>query len=265
MSSEPRSACYTVGQVAATVGVSAQTLRVWEAKGLLQPGRTSGGRRRYSERDLERAGQVARLRRRHGWNPAAIADRAEVSPRPAERLRVGAVVRAARRAKGLSIAQLAQRIDISRSYVSALERGENELSVQLQTRIADALELALTDFAPSAEDASRLVVRPGDRLVTVLGGGVTWEELAVPGRAIEPALLHVPAGETSGGAVARPGENFVFVLEGRLRFELHEEGRDVVLEPEDAIVLPAGATWNWSNPFSSPARVLWVEQRPPTT
>ena len=32
-----------------------QTLRIYEAKGLVRPGRTPGGTRLYSDRDLERA------------------------------------------------------------------------------------------------------------------------------------------------------------------------------------------------------------------
>ena len=243
------------------MGVSRQTLRVWEAKGLVVPGRSRGGQRQYTEADLERAAQVARLRRRHGWNPAAIRGQASLDRSASERRRVGAVVRRARRDAGITLAELAPRVGVSRSFLSAVERGESGLSVQLQSRLADALSLSLTDFAPPA-DAGLSAVRPADRLITELAGGITWEELAAPGHALEPALLIVPPGETSGGAVARPGENFVLVLDGAVTFTLHDREQEVVLEREDALLLPAGTPWSWANAGAVPARLVWVEQRP---
>jgi DNA-binding transcriptional MerR regulator len=247
--------------VATAVGVSPQTLRVWEAKGLLVPQRSPGGRRLYTQADLERASQIALLRRRHGWNSAAIADFTPSSQRPEERARVGAVVRSARKRHGLTVAQLAERVGVSRSFISAVERGESGVSFQILSRLAQALELTLPEFAPRPSRVTN-EVRPADRLVTVLAGGVTWEELAAPGHAIEPALLLVPPGESSGGPISRPGDNFVFVLEGVLEFALHDEEREVTLDEGAALMLPSGSTWSWRNPGSEPTRAVWVEQRP---
>src|SRR5690242_6751977 len=134
---------YSVGEVAEAVGVSRQTLRVWEAKGLLVPGRTPGGQRQYSEADLARAAQVARLRRRHGWNSAAIGELAPADHSAAERARIGGVVRRVRRERGMTIAELAQRVGVSRSFLSAVERGESSVSVQVLSQLGDALGLSL--------------------------------------------------------------------------------------------------------------------------
>ncbi len=252
----------TVGQVAEAVGVSAQTLRVWETKGLLVPARSPRGRRLYTQADLERAGQIARLRRRHGWNSAAIGDAASLEQRPSERARIGTIVRAARKQHRMTVAALADRVGVSRSFVSAVERGESGVSFQILSRLGQALDITLAEFAPHRRELPS-AVGPDDRLVTVLVGGVTWEELAAPGHAFEPALLLVPPGETSGGPLSRPGENFVFVLEGALQFVLHDEGREVTVEEEMALTLTAGSTWSWHNPSTAATRALWVEQRPP--
>jgi MerR family transcriptional regulator/heat shock protein HspR len=50
-------AVYVISVAAELAGVHPQTLRIYERKGLLDPARTGGGSRRYSERD------IARLRR----------------------------------------------------------------------------------------------------------------------------------------------------------------------------------------------------------
>ena len=62
MSEEHRSrAVYVISVAAELAGVHPQTLRVYERKGLLDPTRTQGGSRRFSERDLERLRQIQDL------------------------------------------------------------------------------------------------------------------------------------------------------------------------------------------------------------
>jgi MerR family transcriptional regulator/heat shock protein HspR len=45
-------AVYVISVAAELAGVHPQTLRIYERKGLLEPARTGGGSRRYSERDI---------------------------------------------------------------------------------------------------------------------------------------------------------------------------------------------------------------------
>src|SRR5258708_17703336 len=45
-------ALYIISVAAELAGVHAQTLRIYERKGLIEPARTQGGSRRYSERDI---------------------------------------------------------------------------------------------------------------------------------------------------------------------------------------------------------------------
>jgi len=57
---------FTVSVASSLVGVSAGTLRRWEARGLLSPRREPGtGRRLYTWRDIERAQQIRYLVLRH--------------------------------------------------------------------------------------------------------------------------------------------------------------------------------------------------------
>lgn len=45
-------AVYVISVAADLAGVHAQTLRIYERKGLVEPARTPGGSRRYSDRDI---------------------------------------------------------------------------------------------------------------------------------------------------------------------------------------------------------------------
>ena len=53
MANEDRErALYIISVAAELAGVHAQTLRIYERKGLIEPQRTQGGNRRYSDRDI---------------------------------------------------------------------------------------------------------------------------------------------------------------------------------------------------------------------
>jgi MerR family transcriptional regulator/heat shock protein HspR len=54
-------AVYVISVAAELAGVHPQTLRIYERRGLLDPSRTGGGSRRYSERDIEMLGQIQAL------------------------------------------------------------------------------------------------------------------------------------------------------------------------------------------------------------
>ena len=63
---------YMISVAAELVGMHPQTLRMYEAKGLIRPGRTPGGTRLYSEADLERLRLIQRLTTELGLNLAGV-------------------------------------------------------------------------------------------------------------------------------------------------------------------------------------------------
>ena len=52
---------YGISVAAELVSMGVQTLRLYEARGLLQPARTDGGTRRYSAQDLDRLRRIGDL------------------------------------------------------------------------------------------------------------------------------------------------------------------------------------------------------------
>lgn len=61
MAHEPGDAVYIISVAAELAGVHPQTLRIYERRGLINPHRTPGGTRRYSEEDLELLGMIQEL------------------------------------------------------------------------------------------------------------------------------------------------------------------------------------------------------------
>ncbi|MFM8856846.1 MAG: heat shock protein transcriptional repressor HspR [Actinomycetota bacterium] len=54
-------ALYVISVAAQRAGMHPQTLRIYERRGLLQPARTQGGNRRYSDTDIARLRRIAEL------------------------------------------------------------------------------------------------------------------------------------------------------------------------------------------------------------
>jgi MerR family transcriptional regulator/heat shock protein HspR len=63
---------YMISVAAELAGLHPQTLRMYEARGLIRPARTPGGTRLYSEGDVERLRLVQRLTTELGLNLAGV-------------------------------------------------------------------------------------------------------------------------------------------------------------------------------------------------
>jgi DNA-binding transcriptional MerR regulator len=74
MSTEPETR-YRIGEVAARTGVSTRTLRYYEEVGLVDnPGKSSGGSRRYTAAEVARIERVLELRNVMGFDLERIAE-----------------------------------------------------------------------------------------------------------------------------------------------------------------------------------------------
>lgn len=54
-------AVYVISVAAELAGMHPQTLRIYERRGLVQPARTQGGNRRYSDVDIDRLRRISEL------------------------------------------------------------------------------------------------------------------------------------------------------------------------------------------------------------
>jgi MerR family transcriptional regulator, heat shock protein HspR len=70
---------FVISVAAELAGMHAQTLRSYDRLGLVTPGRTAGGGRRYSVRDIELLRKVQRLSQDEGVNLAGVKQIIELS------------------------------------------------------------------------------------------------------------------------------------------------------------------------------------------
>jgi MerR family transcriptional regulator, heat shock protein HspR len=90
---EPTRALYVISVAAELAGVHTQPLRIYERKGLVDPARTTGGSRRYSDADIDQLRRIQELTN-EGLNLAGVQ---RVMALEAEVLRLRAQLAEARR------------------------------------------------------------------------------------------------------------------------------------------------------------------------
>jgi MerR family transcriptional regulator/heat shock protein HspR len=72
MERENYESCYVISVAANMLGVHTQTLRYYERMGLIEPSRSQGNTRLYSDRDIERLRQIKTLTNDLGVNLAGV-------------------------------------------------------------------------------------------------------------------------------------------------------------------------------------------------
>jgi len=138
---------------------------------------------------------------------------------------LGARIRAVRSRRQLTVAQLANLAQVSRSLISQVERGLAAPSIDTLRRIASALEIPVFSLFLDGVDSQTVVRADQRRTVTYPGSRVTREILS-PGSHGRMVLLWVtfPPGEQSGPhPVHHAGEECVVVIRGTLDVVIGEQ------------------------------------------
>lgn len=168
--------------------------------------------------------------------------------------RLGERVRAARLALGLSLDEAAAACGVSRSMVSAVERGDKAPTVLILHRIATGLGTNITRLLGEEQGAPVVVLRREEQDVAHDPTG--WERRnlapARPDSAFEFMRTTIPPGVDAGEFPPHPpgSREYVAVEQGRLCLTV--AGVPVVLETGDSIAYQGDCWHAFANPGTEP-------------
>jgi transcriptional regulator with XRE-family HTH domain len=176
---------------------------------------------------------------------------------------LGKRLRALRRQQHLTLAQLGQKVDLSASYLSQIERGVTMPSLPRLTAVARALGVDVGYFFEE-DDPFPCVVRA--ECGTSLGGqaGVAVELLSADpsNKAILPYRLVCQPGTSGERPSAFPGEECGLVLKGKLTVTVGDES--FVLEAGDSIHYQRLQPLSWRNDGDGECVAIWAISPPIT-
>lgn len=162
---------------------------------------------------------------------------------------LGARIRARRRAHGLALEQLAELSGVSRSMVSAVERGTKTPTVLVLDRLATALGTSISRMLDEPVGNALVVLRHDRQRVVRDPAG--WQRRVLspvlPGVEFEFMRTVLGAGVDAGEfSPHRPGSReYVAVESGRL--DLGIDGRTSVLEAGDSVYFPGDCRHAFAN------------------
>ncbi|MET0676739.1 MAG: cupin domain-containing protein [Bradyrhizobium sp.] len=147
---------------------------------------------------------------------------------------VGGRIRELRTAQGLTLDRLASLSDLTRGYISLVERGLKVPSLAALLRMAKALDVNVASFFdPNPQHAPRYtLVRQSERRgIDEEGFGVVALATGRTRKMMEPFLLSPPLKAASRASHA--GEEMLFVISGKVGIKL--DGEDLVLSKGDCL------------------------------
>jgi XRE family transcriptional regulator, regulator of sulfur utilization len=175
---------------------------------------------------------------------------------------IGERVRALREGMDLSLRDLASRCGVSAATLSQVERGESSPSLTVAGRIADGLELSLSQLLRLDEARHVVLVRAGEgRRRKRAGHEVTELTPPLPGQRADVSIHILKPDASTGGEgdppIHEPGSReTVVVLEGGVELEI--DGDTHRLETGDSITFDADLPHGLSNAGPDVARLLAV-------
>ena len=174
---------------------------------------------------------------------------------------MGAEIRGLRKARNLTLTQLAEASGLSVGYLSMVEREQAMPSIKSLLSIALAFGVTIGWFfeGDTARPQERgLVVRRSRRRRIDYSAGMV-DELLSPSLAgnLELVLCRMAAGASSGEeSYSHAGEEAGMV--GRGRLELWVDGQSVLLETGDSFGYESTRPHRYRNPGPEEAEIVWA-------
>jgi transcriptional regulator with XRE-family HTH domain len=176
---------------------------------------------------------------------------------------IARTLRAHRRARELSIGELAKRAGISKTLISRLEAGVGNPSVETLWRLAGALDVPLGMLIESEEPPPTRLIGADDGPMVISEGGFLGRLILAEGRdhRTEVYELRVGRGVDYMTEPHAPGtEELVICVSGSL--EVGPKGEEVNLSPGEALWFPADLPHRYRADQES--RAILVMSYPPT-
>lgn len=175
---------------------------------------------------------------------------------------IGKRIKELRNRNGLTQQELADRTELTKGYISQLERGQVAPSVMTLFDLIECLGTTAADFFLEAEEET-VVFSEADFSQKIDEGGnsIQWIVPTAQKNQMEPLLVALQPRQRLEENSPHEGEEFGYVLSGRIR--LHLGDQVYIVKAGESFYYPANRPHWIENNGSRPAKLLWVST-PPT-
>jgi len=173
----------------------------------------------------------------------------------------GTKIKRIRMYHGLTQEELADRCELTKSYISQLEHDKTSPSLETLESILEVLGTNFKEFFSEEED-SRIVFKEDDQYVKEeLNHKITWLVPTSQKLEMEPILVEIEPNGKTFEDTPHAGEEFGYVLEGSV--EVYHGGKLVTVKKGESFYFETDKVHYLINKSKSKiAKVLWVSCPP---
>ena len=178
-------------------------------------------------------------------------------------MEIGSKIKRLRVRLGLTQEELAARTELTKGFISQLERDITSPSIATLMDILEALGTNVSEFFSDREDDGVLVYSAEDMFIKEdeeAGVSIRWLVTNAQRNALEPILVTLAPGASTEADDPHEGEEFGYVLSGTITLISGEQKRKV--RRGDAFYFRPTGVHYLTNSGKRSAEVLWVSTPP---
>lgn len=170
---------------------------------------------------------------------------------------VGRILQRLREQRGVTVRELAEKSELSESFIRAVERGESDISLGRVARLARFFEYDLGSFLGFTSKLShpKFVGKEG-RAAINRGRGITYEALHLPGIDLDLVLVELAPNSKFKNELSHEGIDVVYVTQGDV--VLVVDGIDYPMTEKECCVFSAGYRHRVRNDSRKPASIISI-------
>ncbi len=173
---------------------------------------------------------------------------------------IGEKIKSLRQQLSLTQSELADRAELSKGFISQVERDLTSPSIATLTDILECLGTDLQGFF-SESGNEKIAFAPADLFEKDYDyGKIVWLVPNAQKNEMEPIRLTIKAGHTTEPDNPHTGEEFGYVLSGRL--VLHLGGKTHAIRKGGSFYYEASVPHYLENPGKTDAEIIWVSTPP---
>lgn len=178
-------------------------------------------------------------------------------------MKIGEKLLRLRMLRGLTQEELADRCELSKGFISQVERDLASPSIATLTDMLECLGSSLPSFFNDKE-AEKIVYTSQDMFVKeeaeTLHGSITWLVNDAQKNSMEPILVEMEEGGETQMLPPHDGEEFGYVLSGSIQIII--ESKNHKAKAGDSFCIHPHAPHQLKNAGKSKAKVLWISTPP---
>lgn len=175
---------------------------------------------------------------------------------------IGGKIRELRKANGLTLDDLASRSELTKGFLSQVERNLTSPSISTLEDILEALGVSLPEFFAQEPQEEKIVFGSEDFFVDERKDHtVSWIVPNAQKNEMEPVLVKIAPKGCSMKVSNHQGEEFGYILKGTVVL-VREDGRRMKVKAHQTFYLSGVQSHYLYNPSNTEALVLWVSTPP---